>query len=539
MTTLIHEPCDDGVIRSGRVAAPCLKSSGKWILAATILGSSLAFIDGTVVNVALPALQKDLQATVVGVQWVIESYSLLLAALLLVGGSLGDRFGRRRIFLAGVLIFAGASAWCGFALGIGQLIAARAVQGIGAALLIPGSLAIISNSFSEDERGRAIGTWSGFSAITAAIGPVLGGWLIETISWRAVFFINIPIALLVILISLRHVPESSNETKERLDWFGAILATLGLGALVYGLIESSTRGFAHPGVLTALVSAIVLLALFIVVEARSEHPMLPLALFRSRTFTGANLLTFLLYGALGGTLFFLPLNLIQVQRYSPTAAGAALLPLILIIFLLSRWSGALVQKYSARIPLVVGPFIAAAGFALFALPGVGGSYWTTFFPAVVVLGIGMALSVAPLTTTVMSSVARDRAGVASGINNAVSRAAGLLAIAVLGIAIFSVFDRALSRRLAGLNLAHSLRQSVDAQRDRLAGIELPESIPSRDRSLMRDAIDLSFVDGFRFVMLTGAALALGGAVTALLFISAGAKTSAQKFSLRPHRDQNE
>jgi EmrB/QacA subfamily drug resistance transporter len=535
MTTLIREPCDDGVIRSGRDATPCPKSSGKWILAATILGSSLAFIDGTVVNVALPALQRDLQATVIGVQWVIESYSLLLAALLLVGGSMGDRYGRRRIFVAGVVLFAAASAWCGFVSSIGQLIAARAVQGIGAALLVPGSLAIISNSFSEEDRGRAIGTWSGFSAITAAIGPVLGGWLVETISWRAVFFINIPVAILVIIISLRHVPDSSNDTKGRLDWLGAILATLGLGALVYGLIESSSRGFAHPGVLAALISAIVFLALFVVVEARSKHPMVPLALFRSPTFTGANLLTFFLYGALGGTLFFLPLNLIQVQRYSPTAAGAALLPLILIIFLLSRWSGALVQKYGPTIPLVVGPLIAAAGFALFALPGVGGSYWTTFFPAVVVLGGGMAVSVAPLTTTVMGSVARDQAGVASGINNAVSRAAGLLAIAVLGIAIFFVFDRALTRRLADSNLAASLRQTVDAQRNRLAGIELPESIPPRERALMRNAIDLSFVDGFRCVMLTGAALALGSAATAFLLISAGPKTTAQKSSLRPHR----
>ena len=518
MTTLIREPCDDGVIRSGLSASPCPKSSGKWVLAATILGSSLAFIDGTVVNVALPALQRDLHATVVGVQWVIEAYSLLLAALLLVGGSMGDRYGRRQIFVIGVAIFAAASAWCGFASGIGQLIAARAVQGIGAALLVPGSLAIISNSFSEEERGKAIGTWSGFSAITAAIGPVLGGWLVETISWRAVFFINIPLAILVIVISLRHVPESSNAAKGRLDWTGAILATLGLGALVYGLIESSSRGFAHPAVISTLTTAIVLLAVFVIVEARIRNPMLPLALFRSRTFAGANLLTFLLYGALGGTLFFLPLNLIQVQRYSPTAAGAALLPLILIIFLLSRWSGALVQRCGAKLPLVIGPLIAAAGFALFARPAVGGAYWTTFFPAVVVLGIGMAVSVAPLTTTVMSSVAGDRAGVASGINNAVSRTAGLLAIAVLGIVMLHIFDRSLDGRLAKLEASPSVKQSLYAQRSRLAGIELPEAISPETRALLTAAIDRSFVDGFRYVMLIGAALALGSAVTALLLI---------------------
>ncbi|MEY2496999.1 MAG: hypothetical protein QOD12_555 [Verrucomicrobiota bacterium] len=530
MTTLIRQPCDDGVIRSGHSTTPSPKSSGKWVLAATILGSSLAFIDGTVVNVALPALQRDLSATVVGVQWVIEAYSLLLAALLLVGGSMGDRYGRRKIFVIGVVIFAAASAWCGFASGIGQLIAARAVQGMGAALLVPGSLAIISSSFSEEERGKAIGTWSGFSAITAAIGPVLGGWLIERISWRAVFFINIPIAFLVILISLRHVPESSNAAKGRLDWPGAILATLGLGALVYGLIESSSRGFAHPPVFSALVVALVFLAVFVVQEARIENPMLPLALFRSRIFTGANLLTFLLYGALGGTLFFLPLNLIQVQRYSPTAAGAALLPFILIMFLLSRWSGALVQRYGARLPLVIGPLIAAAGFALFARPGVGGTYWTTFFPAVVILGIGMAVSVAPLTTTVMGSVAGDRAGVASGINNAISRTAGLLAIAILGIVMLHTFDRSLDGRLAQLDLSPSVKQSLNAQRTRLAGIELPETITPKTRSLLTDAIDGSFVDGFRSILLTGAALALGSAITALLLIRGHPKNRGSDLS---------
>src|SRR5881296_190733 len=265
MLPILREPCDESVIRSLPAAAPCSKRAGRWVLAATTLASSMAFIDGTVVNVALPALQANLNATIVDVQWVIEAYSLLLAALLLVGGSLGDHYGRRRVFLVGVALFAFASAWCGFAANIGQLIAARAVQGLGAALLVPGSLAIISSSFPESERGRAIGTWSGFSAITAAIGPVIGGWLIEHLSWRAVFFINIPLALLVILMSLRRVPESSDKESAGLDWWGAILGALGLGALVYGLIESSRLGFSDPSVVAALVAATLLLALFLIV----------------------------------------------------------------------------------------------------------------------------------------------------------------------------------------------------------------------------------------------------------------------------------
>src|SRR5213596_1832190 len=276
MLTSIQEPCNESVIRSRFASAPCSKLAGRWVLVATTLASSMAFIDSTVVNVALPALQTNLNATIVDVQWVIEAYSLLLSALLLVGGSLGDHYGRRRVFLIGVALFAVASAWCGLAPDIHQLIVARAAQGLGAALLVPGSLAIISSSFPESERGRAIGTWSGFSAITAAIGPVIGGWLIEHLSWRAVFFINIPLALLVIVISLRRVPESSDKESVGLDWWGAILGALGLGALVYGLIESSRLGFSDRSVVAALVAATLLLAFFLIAEARVPNPMLPL-----------------------------------------------------------------------------------------------------------------------------------------------------------------------------------------------------------------------------------------------------------------------
>ena len=520
MWAIFRDPCDENVIRAGAAESSCAKARGRWILAATILASSMAFIDGTVVNVALPALQTNLSATAVDVQWVIEAYSLLLSAFLLVGGSLGDHYGRRRIFLIGVTIFTLASAACGFAATVAQLIAARALQGFGAALLVPGSLAIISSSFSEHDRGRAIGTWSAFSAITAGIGPVLGGWLIEHVSWRAVFFINLPIAVFVILISLRHVVETAHRDRDRdrIDWFGAMLAVLGLGALVYGLIESSRFGFANRMVVSALIAGGLLLILFLFVELRSSHPMLPLALFRSRIFAGTNILTFLLYAALGGTLFFLPLNLIQIQKYSPTASGAALLPFIVIMSLLSRWSGALVVRYGPRLPLVVGPIITAIGYFLFMLPALGAEYWTKVFPPVLFLGLGMAVTVAPLTTTVMGSVPQNHAGLASGVNNAVARTAGLIAIAVLGIVMLHVFRNALDRHLHESAFPEATTESIRTQSNKLGAIEIPRDQDPATQQSIRRAIDESFVSGFRVVMLLGATLAVSSALAAFVFI---------------------
>ena len=518
---LLKPPCDEGVISAKKSVSPCGKAQGRWILAATILGSSMSFIDGTVVNVALPALQANLNATAIDVQWVVESYALFLAALLLLGGSLGDHFGRKRIYAIGIALFALASMWCGLAPSVGQLIVARAVQGTGGALLVPGSLAIISASFHEDERGQAIGTWSGSTAITTALGPVMGGWLIEHVSWRAVFFLNLPLAVVVLLLVFRFVPESRDEEETgKLDLVGAALATVSLGAIVYGLIESSRLGFHSPVVIIALSSSLIFLFAFVVVEARRRHPMMPLTLFRSRNFTGANLLTLFLYAALAGTLFFLPLNLIQVQGYSPTAAGAASLPFILIMFLLSRWSGGLVKRYGSRLPLVIGPIIAGIGLALFVRPGVGGSYWTTFFPAVVVLGLGMAISVAPLTTTVMNSVKESHAGIASGVNNAVSRTAGLLAIAVLGLIMFQTFNRCLDQRLNQLAVPVEIKQAVNNQRLKLAAAEIP---PASEpiRAAIKQAIDECFVSGFRRVMLVGCGLALTSSLIAWFIIRRG------------------
>jgi EmrB/QacA subfamily drug resistance transporter len=513
-------PCDEGVIRSQSAGVPSRAEARPWILAAVVLGSSMAFLDSTVVNVALPALQTSLGATVVGVQWVVESYGLFLGALILVGGSLGDLYGRRLMFLLGVAAFAMASAGCGLATSIQQLLIARSVQGVGAAFLVPGSLSIIAASFDEKTRGQAIGTWSGFTAITTAVGPVLGGWLIEHASWRWAFFLNVPLAVAVIAISLWHIPETRGAVSGHIDWLGAFVVTVGLGGVVSGLIDSASRGWTDPLVFGPLIVGFAGLIAFFFVETRISSPMIPVALFQSRSFSGANLITLFLYAALGVFFFVFPLNLIQVQRYSATATGAAALPLILLTFLLSRWSGGLVTRFGARGPLVVGPLVAAAGFLLFALPSAGGRYWSTFFPAFVVLGLGMAVSVAPLTTVVMNSVDQDRAGTASGINNAVARVAGVLAIAVFGIVIVRTFSSHLNRSLADLTIPPGILQAIQSNEIKLAGLQLPAGLNPSMAAVVRASVSQAFVFGFRIVMLICAGLSLTSAAFAWLTIPA-------------------
>ena len=490
-----------------------------WVLVAAVLGTSMALIDSTAVNVALPVMQRDLSASAAGLQWIVESYQLFLSALILVGGAFGDRFGRRAVFALGTALFTLASLGCALAPTLAFLIAARSIQGIGAALLTPGSLALITTAFSGEARGRAIGSWSGYTAIMAAIGPVLGGWLAQAISWRAIFLIDVPIGIIVLVVTWTFVHESrDDEAPHSIDAVGATLITLGLGALVYGLIAlEGARGDAPA--LCAVVLGLALVAAFLYYERRvSRNAMLRADLFASRPFAGANLYTFLLYAGLTGSFYFVPFDLINVQGYAPVAAGASLLPFIAIVFAASRWSGGLVVRIGAKRPLVIGALLAGAGFALFALPGIGGSYWTTFFPAGVVLGCGGAFFVAPLTTTAMNSVPAEQAGTASGINNAVARTAGLVAIAALGLALASTFEKHLDREVARLHFTPATIAQIDRRRaNLLSGQSLDLKLPGAENADLTYAIRNAYVAGFRETMIAAATLALCAAIVAALW----------------------
>jgi EmrB/QacA subfamily drug resistance transporter len=448
---------------------------GRWVIAATVLGSGIAMLDATVVSIALPSISRDFHGGVGTLQWVVTGYALTLAAFLLLGGSLGDRFGRKRVFSIGVVWFAVASALCGFAPSSALLISARVLQGVGGALLTPGSLAILQASFRPDDRARAIGAWSGLGGVAGAAGPLVGGYLLAIGSWRWVFFINLPVAAAVLAITARHVPESRDPTSTgRIDAAGAALAVVFLAGLTYGLIEAPTRGWSSPAVVACLVVAAVTAPVFLVLEHRRSHPMLPLGLFRSRQFTGANAVTFAVYGALGGALFLLPVELQIVKGYTPLESGVALLPLTLVMLVFSARSGALSARIGPRLQMTVGPLIVACGLVLLTRATDPGSYWAQVFPAVLLFAIGMTVTVAPLTSTAMGAAPAEHSGVASAINNVVARAAALLAVAVLPL-------------LAGLTGAAALSSTE------LAG-------------------------GFRTAMLISAAICAAGGVLAALTI---------------------
>ena len=520
-------PCDEAVVHAQATAGGLDEATRRRVLVATILGSSMAFIDGSVVNVALPSIQRELAAGIASMQWVVNAYLLFLGALVLVGGALGDRFGRRTIFVGGVAIFTAASVACGLAPGAGALIGARAAQGVGAALLVPSSLAIIGSVFDERQRGRAIGTWAGFGALTTAFGPVLGGWLVDAVSWRAIFFINVPLALATVWLAMGAVPDSrALDARERLDWPGALLAVSGLAGITYGLTAAAAKGLSDPSVLTCLVGGAALLCGFVRVEARSRAPMMPPALFKARDFVGANLVTLLLYFALIGVLFFLPYALIRAHGYASAAAGAAFLPFSAIMGSLSRLAGRLADRFGPRPLLTGGPAIAALGFALLALSSAHASYWTAVLPGMAVLGLGMTISIAPLTAVVMAAVDTDHAGIASGINNAVARLAGLLAIAVLGLVFLWSFQGALDRRLDELRLPPEVRQGLDTTPSALmalASTRDPPAIRGEQGVAIGAAARASLVDAFRNVGLVAAGCALAAALCALTVIGDGRK----------------
>jgi EmrB/QacA subfamily drug resistance transporter len=407
-------------------------SAGRWVLLATVLGSGLAMLDATVVNIALPTIGRDFDTGLSSLQWVVNAYTLTLAGFLLLGGALGDRYGRRRVFLVGVAWFAAASLLCAIAPNAEMLILARALQGVGAALLTPGSLAILEASFAPDDRAAAIGAWSGLGGIMTAVGPFLGGWLVESASWRWIFVINLPFALVVLWVGIRHVPETRNEhAVHGIDFTGAILTVVGLAGVIFGLTAGPEQGWSAPEVLIPLIGGLVVLGAFVVVEQRSAHPLVPLGIFRSTQFSAANIVTFVVYAALAGAFFLLPIQLQTVVDFSPIASGAALLPVTIIMLFGSSRAGRLATRIGPRIPMSLGPAIAGAGLLLLSTVGAGTTYWTGVLPGIAIFGCGLALTVAPLTATVLGSAPEEYAGVASAVNNDVARTAGLIAIAVL------------------------------------------------------------------------------------------------------------
>ena len=481
----------------------------RWTVVGMILASGIVFLDGTVVNVALPAIDRTLHAGLSGLQWIIDGYTLALAALLLLGGSLGDRYGRRLVMIVGLVGFGGASVLCGLAQTTAVMIGARVAQGVAGALLVPASLAIITAVFTDPaERGQAIGAWTGWSGIVTVIGPFLGGWLVDALSWRWIFFVNLPLIAASLWLLARHVPETRDlEAAKRLDYAGASLAVVGLGGTTFALIEGPARGWGSLAVLVGLIGGIAALALFVIVEARQVHPMVTLGFFRVRNFTGANLATLGVYAALSGAFFFVIIFIQNVMGYSALAAGLSLLPVPLLMLVLASRFGKLAGRYGPRLFMAVGPLIVAAGILLFARLGVGSRYWSDVLPAAVVLGLGLCVTVAPLTTTVMSSVPAHNAGIASAINNAASRVAGLLAIAGLGVVVALTFSDALAARTAALPPESVPR--VEAVKQDPSARPAPDLPPEA-----KEAIIAAYTAAFRRAMFWSAAFAAAGGLIA-------------------------
>ena len=493
-----------------------------WVLLATILAPSMVFLVSTALTVALPAIQRDLNASGTDLIWIVNAYALLQAAFIFLSGSFGDHYGRKRIYLIGIVIFAAASLVCGTTQSTGMLIAARAAQGVGSGMMITCSLALVGAFFAHHRRSWSIGVWSAFTMLISGIGPVLGGWLTEIGLWRLIFIINIPLGLLAILALVAFVPESRDEEAPKaLDISGTFLSTMALILSGFFCIEGPRRGFDDPLVLLAGAAAIAILPAFIWIEGHSDHPMLPLNLFRSRTFTGANTLTLLLYGAMNSVLFFLPLSLIQVQRYTESAVGFALLPMTILMVAISFMMSRVVDRYGPRLPLILGPILISASFVLLAglAPDNGqDSYWLTLFPAVSLLGIGMGITLAPLTTAVMASVDEHHAGMASGLNNTVSRSAQVLAIAVMGGIALVLFKELLLSHSLVAALPADARAQLAAESVRLAETAIPASIAPEQQAVLQDVIRGSFSETIRVIMWIAAGLSLCSGLLAAFLI---------------------
>ena len=485
-------------------------------LVACILGSGIVFLDGTVVNVALPAIQQDLGASLPAQQWVVEAYLLTLSSFLLIGGSLDDIFERRTVFNTGVAAFGALSLACAVAPTVELLIAARALQGVAGALLVPSTLAIITSTFSESERGAAIGTWTAWTGTAMVIGPLGGGFLIDSLSWRWIFLINVPLVLLTLAVSVKAIPRMEPpERGTRVDYLGGILCVLGLGGSVFALIEQQRLGFGHPLVAGSGIGGVAALALFVWHERRTPHPMMALDLFRSRNFAVGNFTTFALYAGLGGALFFVGLYLQQVSGYSALETGAAFLPITVIMFFLSKRMGALADRYGPRWFMGAGPIVAAAGMGLMARIGRDGDYLADVLPGVVVFGFGLTMTVAPLTATVLAAVDQRHSGVASGVNNAISRIAGLIAIAALGAVVAAQFTSEVDRRLPAGSLGGAASAVVAEARERALSLEPADRLQGAARVPVRDALAEASTSGFRLGLALGAGLVLIGGVAAL------------------------
>jgi len=497
-----------------------LKSpAGKLILLATTLASGMAFFDGSTTGVALPTIQHAFHASQIQIQWVVNAFALTLASLLLLSGSLGDRFGRKKIFSWGIVLFVAASILSALSRSVAQLIIFQAVQGVGAAMMVPGSLALINTSFEQSTRGKVIGLWAGYSGGIAASGPFLGGWLTQALGWPYVWWINLPLGLIALLITLKYIPESRNPDAKKLDWLGGAWLALGLFGLSYGLMEAPASGWHHWYTSGSIAAGIIVLIIFGWWERkmRNSEPLVPLQIFKSGLVLGANLVTLVVYFALYGLSFFLTLNLQQVQGYSPIVAGLAALPPILIITFLTGPAGGLSDRIGPRLQMILGPFLVACGMAYMAFAGTHANYWISFFPGQVLFGAGMCLLIAPLTKSALS-VPPHYSGAASGVNNAISRIAAMMAIAVLGAVMLSLFSQSLHRNVAAASLNPAQQQQIISQSSKLGGVEIPANFTQASADAAKNAVRNSFVHAFRWAMGINAALALLGAIVSFLTI---------------------